>query len=131
MRQNRTEAAPHLRAGRRAEVLAERHLRDRGLRTIARNFHCRSGELDLIMRDGRQLVVVETRYRRRIVPVKPAESITVAKRKRIARAAESFLQRHPEYRDHAVRFDVVAVSGPLENPCVEWLRSAFEGGERD
>lgn len=128
---HRTDAAAHLAAGRQAEALAERYLLARGLRTIARNFHCRCGELDLVMQDGRQLVVVETRYRRRISPVTPADSVTVAKRERIARATEAFLQRHPRYDNLSLRFDFVAVSGPLNHPVVEWLTAAFDCTRRE
>ena len=38
-----------LAAGRRAEVAAERYLRDRGLQLVQRNFRCRRGEIDLII----------------------------------------------------------------------------------
>ncbi|HUM92822.1 MAG TPA: YraN family protein, partial [Candidatus Competibacter sp.] len=47
-----------------AEDLARRHLETRGLTLVTRNFRCRVGELDLIMRDGEQLVFVEVRSRR-------------------------------------------------------------------
>ncbi|HHM04592.1 MAG TPA: YraN family protein, partial [Gammaproteobacteria bacterium] len=51
--------------GRRAEEDAHRYLCERGLTPVMRNFRCRVGEIDLIMRDGRHLVFVEVRYRRR------------------------------------------------------------------
>ena len=124
-----TELAPHLAAGARAEQLAERYLWARGLHTIARNYRCRAGELDLVMKDARQLVVVEIRYRRHVVPVSPVESITPNKRARIARAAERFMQEYPHFDEHQLRFDVVAMSGPLRRPDVLWLRSAFDCSE--
>lgn len=126
MKQSRTESARHLASGREAEALAETHLHARGLRTVARNYRCRYGELDLVMRDGPALVVVEIRYRRHLVPVPPAETVTARKRTRIARAAADFLQRYPAYDEYPLRFDVVAVSGLLNAPNVQWLRSAFD-----
>ncbi|HET6592353.1 MAG TPA: YraN family protein, partial [Xanthomonadales bacterium] len=43
--------------------MAEKMLRGRGLRPVARNYHCRCGEIDLIMLDASVLVFVEVRYR--------------------------------------------------------------------
>ncbi|HRC69195.1 MAG TPA: YraN family protein, partial [Candidatus Competibacter denitrificans] len=50
--------------GTAAEDLALRYLEARGLALVTRNFRCRGGELDLILRDGGQLVFVEVRSRR-------------------------------------------------------------------
>jgi putative endonuclease len=125
----RNDDAPHLAAGRRAETLAERYLTGRGLRTVARNFCCRTGELDLVMEDGPQLVIVEIRYRRKVAPVAPAESITPRKRQRLGRATQYFLQCNRRYRDRLVRFDVVAVTGSFEHPRLQWIPAAFDYSE--
>ncbi len=123
---SRNDRAPHLAAGERAEQLAENYLNSKGLRTVSRNFRCRTGELDLVMEDGQQLVIVEIRYRRRAAPMGPAESITSRKRERLARAAQYFLQCHDDYGEHPLRFDVVAVSGSLEQPRLQWIPAAFD-----
>ena len=34
------------------------------MRTVARNYHCREGEIDLIMRQENLIIFVEVRYRR-------------------------------------------------------------------
>ena len=52
------------RRGREAERHAERWLKARGLQVLARNYRCRFGELDLVMRQGDTLVFVEVRLRR-------------------------------------------------------------------
>ncbi len=92
---------------------------------MARNFRCRAGELDLIMLEGPALVVIEVRYRARPDPVDPALTVTLTKRRRLARAAAHFLQRQPRFRDHAMRFDVLALSGPLAAVRCDWIRGAF------
>ena len=51
------------RIGRRAERCAERFLKAKGLRVLARNYARRTGEIDLVMLDGETLVFVEVRYR--------------------------------------------------------------------
>ena len=113
------------RTGARAEQVGQGFLEKRGLRVVARNFRCRAGELDLVMLDGRQLVVVEVRYRTRAGLVDPAVTVTATKRLRLLRAAARFLQERPVFRDHAVRFDVLALTGPLHAARCDWIRGAF------
>jgi putative endonuclease len=55
-------------AGRRGEDLACRHLESHGLELLERNYRCRAGEIDLVMREGSILVLVEVRSRRRSAP---------------------------------------------------------------
>ena len=110
--------------GTAAEDLACRHLETHGLRLVGRNFRCRSGELDLIMRDGEQLVFVEVRSRRHSRYGTPAESVTRVKQQRLIRAAAFYLQR--QRLDLPCRFDVVAILTADDAPQVEWIRGAFQ-----
>ena len=50
-------------AGAAAEDQALHFLQQRGLILVERNYHCRFGEIDLIMRDGKTLVFVEVKAR--------------------------------------------------------------------
>jgi putative endonuclease len=115
--------------GAQAEAAGQRYLELRGLRLVARNFRCRSGELDLVMLEGDQLVMVEVRYRARIDPVPPAITVTATKQRRLLRTASWFLVKQPRFRDHALRFDVLALSGPLETPRCDWYRGAFNADD--
>jgi putative endonuclease len=108
--------------GTAAEERALAHLRDRGLELVTRNWSCRMGELDLIMRDGGQLIIVEVRSRARSGFGTAAESITATKRQRITRATRLYLQRNPREAQRPVRFDVIALDGDGEP---EWIRDAF------
>lgn len=110
------------------EALAERHLRRHGLRTVARNFHCRLGEIDLVMRDGDTTVFVEVRYRRDERFGRAVETVTAGKRLKIQRAAGIFLCRRPALASAPCRFDVVGITGRGAAPRIEWLRHAFEAG---
>jgi putative endonuclease len=105
------------RDGRRAEALAQRYLRRRGLADVARNVHCRHGEIDLVMRDGDTLVFVEVRYRRDGAFGRGSDSVTVAKQRRLA--------RHPRWMNHPCRFDVISIDGPLDEAAVDWIRNAI------
>lgn len=107
------------------EQIAEKWLRRRGLQPVFRNYHCRGGELDLVMKSRDQLVVVEVKYRRSGALVSGAESLTPAKQKRITRTAMHLLQRNPQFSNLAVRFDLVSVTGDGPGRRLEWIRDAF------
>jgi putative endonuclease len=110
--------------GTAAEDLALRYLEARGLILVARNFRCRTGELDLIMRDGQHLVFVEVRSRGHNRFGTPAESVTRRKQQRLLRAAALYLQR--QRLDLPCRFDVVAILQAGHDSQVEWIRDAFQ-----
>ena len=110
--------------GTAAEDLALHYLEARGLTLVTRNFRCRTGELDLIMRDGEYLVFVEVRSRRHARYGTPAESVTRTKQQRLLRAVALYLQR--QRLDPPCRFDVVAILQAEGEPQVEWIRDAFQ-----
>ena len=111
--------------GAACESHATKWLEARGLKTIARNFRCRGGELDLVMRDGKTLVFVEVRYRASMRFGGAAASIDHRKQARLVHAAQVFMQRHAEARNSACRFDVIAMSGTSPAFSVDWIRDAF------
>lgn len=99
----------------------------RGLRLVARNWRCRLGEIDLIMQHGDTLVFVEVRLRRDHDYGGALASVTVAKQRKLLRAAKLFLAQRPQFGQHACRFDVLALSGNRSTP--EWVQNAFYGDE--
>jgi len=108
------------------EARAEAFLEAQGLTTIDRNYSCRFGEVDLIMRDGEALVFVEVRGRSSERFGKAIESVTVQKQRRIIATAAHYLQRQPGSANKPCRFDVVGVLTCIEPPSIEWIRSAFD-----
>jgi putative endonuclease len=105
--------------GAAAEAIAERFLEARGLCIVERNYRCRGGEIDLVAREGSTLVFVEVRLRRGRAFGGAAESITPAKRKRLAFAARHYLGRLG--REPPCRFDAILLDS-LASERVEWLR---------
>lgn len=97
--------------GRRGERLAERHLLARGYRLIERNWRCRHGEIDLVVRDGDALVFVEVKTRTGLGFGHPFEAITPAKLARLRRLAVEWCTAHPSERGR-IRIDAVAVLAP-------------------
>ena len=105
--------------GAAAEGLAARFLAARGLVIVQRNYRCRGGEIDLIVRDGETLVFVEVRLRHNRAFGTAAESITAAKRRRLRLAARHYLARLG--REPPCRFDAVLLDA-LSTESIEWLR---------
>lgn len=111
--------------GRRGERLAERHLLARGYRLVERNWRCRQGEIDLVVRDGDALVFVEVKTRTSTAFGHPFEAITPAKLARLRRLAVEWCTAHPTERGH-IRIDAVAVLAPRDAaPAVEHLVDVF------
>jgi putative endonuclease len=94
--------------GRRAEWMAAWWLRLKGYRILARDFRVAVGEIDLVARRGRTLALVEVKARPDLATAHAA--IGPRQRRRIARAAASFVQRHPALADCDIRFDVVLLA---------------------
>jgi len=117
--------ARHLEHGRSAEQLAARYLTGQGLVLVASNHRARVGELDLVMRDGQVLVIVEVRSRTSTRVATPAETIDRHKRRRIVLATRHFILQNRCYRAWPLRFDVVAVTGELDAAEIRWIRAAF------
>lgn len=123
-------AEPDRRAlGDAVETAALAYLEARGLRLLARNVSARGGELDLVMQDGAALVFVEVRYRGSDAFGGGAASVDAGKRRRLVRAAQAYLHRHPRHADAPCRFDVVAASGDPAAPAFDWLRDAFRADD--
>ncbi|MDO8827163.1 YraN family protein [Methylophaga sp.] len=115
--------AEHLQSGKQAEQLACDYLLKQGLKLIQRNFHCRRGEIDLIMQDGQTLVFVEVRYRRNDSHGGALESITSFKQSRIITTAQHYLMQSGW--SFNCRFDVIAISAGTADKIV-WIRDAFQ-----
>lgn len=105
------------------ENAVETWLRVAGLRSLARNYFCRYGEIDLIMRDGDCVVFVESRYRNTGDGV---ASVGASKRMKLQRTASMYLQANPALANAACRFDVVGCRGTPDKPVFDWVRGAFD-----
>jgi putative endonuclease len=114
-------------AGENYETHAASWLQERGMCLLARNFRARTGEIDLIAREGNQLVFIEVRARSNPAFCSAAGSVDARKQRRLVLTAQLFLQRHPDLAGLPCRFDVVAFEprqsgGSLE---IRWIPGAF------
>lgn len=114
--------------GQYAEELACRFLKQQGLSCIKRNYHCRFGEIDLIMQQDSTIVFVEVRYRKAGSMVDSITSIDYNKQQKLYRSAENYLQHNRIPDSIPARFDVVAITQDADTqPEINWIRNAIEG----
>ncbi len=111
--------------GQQAEDAACHYLKRQGLKLVHRRFHCRFGEIDLIMRDKACWVFVEVRCRADGALVSACESISAEKMRKIRKTAEFFLMQFDELPD--CRFDVIAMSYSRDKIgyAIDWIPDAF------
>lgn len=95
--------------GRRGEQAAARYLAvDLGWSILDRNWRCRDGELDIVARDGGELVACEVKTRSHTGFGTPLEAVTSAKAARLRRLASQWLAAHGAGRA-AIRVDVIGL----------------------
>lgn len=104
------------------EDRAAAFLEQRGLSVIRRNFRCRTGEIDLIAKDGAYLVFVEVKYRHTEQSGRAAAAVNRKKQRMISRTAQFYLLRYGYGQEADCRFDVVAFDGKK----IHWIKNAFD-----
>ena len=109
-------------AGLEAEKLAATFLMNHGLKFVTQNYHCRFGEIDLVMQDTKTLVFIEVRLRSNSQFGSAASSITPQKQKKLILTAQHYLQQHGP---SACRFDAILLS-KNNMQSIEWIRNAFD-----
>ena len=93
----------------------------RGYEIVARNWRCREGELDLVVRDGRTYVFCEVKTRTSTSFGFPVEAVGRDKQARLRRLAARWLEDDAPVRPLEIRFDVASVLGS----DIEVLEGAF------
>jgi putative endonuclease len=111
--------------GKRGEDLACAALEQRGYSIVARRYRVRSGELDIVARDGQTLVFVEVKARADREFGTAAEAVTPLKQRKLIGLAEEYLMRH-HLHDCPCRFDVVAIHLDAAAPAIEVIQNAFD-----
>jgi putative endonuclease len=117
--------SPKQQQGQLAETCALGFLQNKGLRLIERNAQYKFGELDIVMRDGEELVFVEVRQRKSNLFGGAAQSIDRRKMKKCALAAQCWLKQHAQFAKMPCRFDAVLLTGTENNWQIDWIQNAF------
>ncbi|MDR2175883.1 MAG: YraN family protein [Synergistaceae bacterium] len=110
----------HLLLGRRAEDLAADYVRRLGWTVLSRNFSCRLGELDIVALDkeGKELVVVEVRYRTFGDMQSPADSVGPKKLRSLVSAGRVWVEE--QNWTGPWRIDLVGVTASPHAPEARW-----------
>lgn len=93
---------------------------EHGYRVVDRNWRCRTGELDLVVRCGGLVVFCEVKTRSSAAFGLPAEAVGRQKQQRIRALAARWLEESPSPAAE-IRFDVAAVLGDE----IEVIEAAF------
>lgn len=111
--------------GELGEEIAVRRLQREGMRILETNYrYGKMGEIDVVALDGATLVFCEVKLRRTDRYGPPQAAVTAAKQRKIRRLAEAYLLQR-NIRQHACRFDVVAISMQGNRTEVDYIRNAF------
>lgn len=104
------------------EKLAGAYLQQQGYEVLAYNFRCRTGEIDIIAKDGAYLVFVEVKYRSSSQAGSPFEAVGRKKQQIISRTASYYCMKHGYGENVPCRFDVVGICGE----AYTLIKNAFE-----
>lgn len=97
--------------GRQGESIAREHLLSRGIVVLECNWRCSQGEIDIVAREGDELVFVEVKTRSGVGFGHPFAAITPVKLARMRRLAAAWCEARPGVRA-GIRLDAVAVMVP-------------------
>ena len=98
-----------MRKGSTYENIATEYLRSKGYTILARNYHCGTGEIDIIALEGDVLVFVEVKGAKNKTYGHPAERFSEEKLNRILSCAYRFMEEHSY--ECTFRIDLITVEG--------------------
>lgn len=109
-------------------MLACSYLKRAGLKHLQSNYHCRYGEIDLIMLTSDNTVVfVEVKFRKSRQFGNSLEMVGHTKQQKIRATASHFLMKNPNIQKLPCRFDVVGLTSASNKSPGEiiWIENAF------
>lgn len=115
--------AEHNVIGEQGEAIAFKYLKEKGYTVLEKNWRFQKAEIDLITTLENQLVVVEVKTRTSEEFESPKEAVTIAKQKRIVKAADAYIQA--KEIDLECRFDIVSVLIQGKKVSIEHIENAF------
>jgi len=111
--------------GKKGEEVANRFLKNRGYRVIARNYVCKMGEMDIIAKEKDTLVFIEVKTRTSTTFGPPQLAVNPKKQSQMSKVALNFL-KEKRLEDVKARFDVVAILLGPRGEEIELIKDAFD-----
>ena len=115
-------------AGAWGEALAAEYLRKKRFTVIAAGYHCRFGEIDLIVQDKKHLVFVEVKLRKSADFAAAMEYVDRRKQDKLRITASVYLSQNPTKLQP--RFDVIEIYAPegtqTLHPEIRHMEDAFQ-----
>ena len=115
---------PRRQLGDAGEDLAAKALKKQGYKILERNYLTPLGEIDLIARQGKTLVIIEVKTRKSLRFGSPQEAVSAAKQAKLRRLADYYL-KEKRLTGAPVRFDVVGILVADTGPQIEIIPDAF------
>ena len=116
----------HLRKGLRFEDQARKYLQAHGLLLLQSNYHCRFGEIDLVMRDDKTLCFIEVKFRKSLFFGGAAAAIPHSKQRKIIKTALFYISAHKHLANQAIRFDALLIQRQTDgSDQINWIQNAF------
>jgi len=114
--------------GEQLETVALQYLEKHGLTLVCRNFQCKLGEIDLVMREAQMLVFIEVRYRRSERFGSAAETVDRRKQRKLVRTAQVYLNLQRFSQRRPCRFDILGITGNggTQDYRFDWIPNAFD-----
>ena len=115
--------AKHNELGKQGEEIAAQYLIEKGYESVERNWRNSHKEIDIIAKDGVELVIVEVKTRQSDDFGEPDIAVTRQKQSRLIYAANAYLFRHN--LDVDTRFDIISIVMKDGNPIIDHIEDAF------
>ncbi len=94
--------------GKRGEEIARDYLLHVGYQILDQNWRWRRKEIDIVAKQGEEIVIVEVKTRHENFSAEPYESVTMKKIRNIVEVADHWLRFHKT--DLECRFDVISIT---------------------
>ena len=103
------------------ESVVAAFLQKQGYVILEQNFRCRSGEIDLIAKDGKYLVFIEVKFRSSNRAGSALEAIDSRKAYQVRKIAAIYLYQKQYSESTPIRFDAAGVDGE----SITYIKNAF------
>ncbi|WP_051638516.1 YraN family protein [Butyrivibrio sp. NC2002] len=109
------------------ESLVCEFIKEKGYSIVERNFRCKSGEVDIIAKDGRYLIFIEVKFRTGTGYGSAEYAVDHRKMRTICRVSDFYCKRYSIGENHSRRYDVAAINISESGAAtINYIENAFE-----